>query len=197
MRIEVKHNLALAQDFELPLEDRVRAARRLGELGDTEVVIPLGVLCGQSDSELRDALSGALKQLKAIEIIARDLMSPSIPRRIRATQMLALVGDDASVPALIDALEDPSSKVRESAASSLASFRDPRAIPVLAHLLERDEDADVRGAAAQALGEIPVFAAVDQLERAMRGEKDKFTRILIERSILRWRANSSVADLLL
>ena len=197
MRNEVQSNLSVAMDFDMPIAARVAAARRLGELGDRDVVIPLGVLFGQTDSELREELSRTLKRLDATAAIIRDLKSPMPPRRIRATQVLALIGDVGSVSALIDALEDPCAKVRESAASSLYSFRDGRAIPGLARVLSEDPDADVRGAAAQALGEISAFAAVDALERTLHDEKDRFTKILIERSITRWRANSSVADLLL
>jgi HEAT repeat protein len=195
VRNEVQKNLTLAMDFELPVEERVRAAKRLGDLGDATVAIPLGVLLGQTDSPLRDALSTTLKRLSATQAIIRDLSSPMPPRRIRATQVLALIGDDECVPALIDALADPCAKVREAAASSLYSFRDQTAIPMLAKALASDPDADVRGAAAQALGEIPAFDAVNALEQAKKTEMDGFTRILIERSILRWRAQSSVADL--
>lgn len=197
VRNEVQAQLSVAMDFEMPTSARVAAARRLGELGDPDVVVPLGVLLGQSDSPLRDELSTTLKRLDATEAIIRDLKSPMPPRRIRATQLLALMGDESSVSALIDALEDPCAKVRESAASALYSFRDGRAIPGLARILFEDPDADVRGAAAQALGEIPAFAAVDALEQAQHHEKDAFTRVLVERSITRWRASSSVADLLL
>jgi HEAT repeat protein len=192
---EVQRQLNVAMDFELPIEDRVRAAERLGDLGDTTVAIPLGVLLGQTDSELRAALNETLKRLSATQAIIRDLQSPIPPKRIRATQVLALIADDAAVPSLIEALADPCAKVRESAASALYSFRSAAAIPMLAKALASDPDADVRGAAAQALGEIPSFEAVNVLERAKATEADGFTRILIERSILRWRAQSSVADL--
>jgi HEAT repeat protein len=197
MRSEVQSNLSVAMDFEMPVEARVAATRRLGELGDQDVVVPLGVLLGQTDSELRDTVAITLKRLDATEMIKRDLKSAMPPRRIRATQLLALICDEGSVSALIDALEDPCAKVRESAASALYSFRDGRAIPGLARVMIEDSDADVRGAAAQALGEIPAFTALDALEQAARLEKDAFTRVLITRSITRWRANSSVADLLL
>jgi HEAT repeat protein len=76
--------------------------------------------------------------------------------------------------------------VREQAASALAKLRDPRALPYLILRLEHDAHPDVRGAAAQALGELDVQDALDALERATAKEQDVFTVILIERSILRF-----------
>lgn len=76
-----------------------------------------------------------------------------------AVDALARIGA-SSVPALIDALSDPSPEVRVEAARSLARMGDTgkAAVPVLIERL-RDPDENVRQASARALGQMGPAAA--------------------------------------
>jgi hypothetical protein len=75
---------------------------------------------------------------------------------VRASSAWALgsIESRRAVPALIAALKDVDPVVRRSSAQALGEIEDPAAIPALAALLREDRDAEVRRAAAWALGEI-------------------------------------------
>ena len=61
--------------------------------------------------------------------------------------------DERVVEAFITALGDPEPSVRQQAARALARVRDERALDMLATALTTDDDAEVREAAAWALGQ--------------------------------------------
>lgn len=184
----VKDHLRVALDWEYGEAERAEAVERLGALGDPKVVIPLGVLLGQTTpGRLRSALTGTLTRLSAPDIMIEQLDSPDPGAREIATQVLASLQDKRAVEPLIRALQsDPSPRVREEAAASLYDLRAEAALPALAKSLLEDEDPDVRMAAAQALGELDDHRALEALERAGEVEKDEFTMILIEQSIQRF-----------
>jgi HEAT repeat protein len=182
----VKEQLAIALDWEFREGERAAATERLGHLGDSNVVVPLGVLLGQTTpGRLRNALLFTLSRLSAVDAMIDGLGSPDPAARELAAQILANIKDDRAVPSLIEALNDPMPRVREEAAASLLEFRSHVALPALTRVVVEDPDPDVRMAAAQALGELDDRGALEALERAMEREKDEFTLILIEQSIQR------------
>jgi HEAT repeat protein len=186
MRDGVKEQLSIALDWEFREEERAVAAEGLAGCADPSVIVPLGVLLGQTTpGRLRRALLGTLTSLSAVDAMMKELRSPDPGARELAAQILANLDDDRAVQPLIELLNDPSARVREEAAASLLEFRSLDALPALSRTLIEDEDPDVRMAAAQALGELDHKAALEVLERAGEIERDEFTMILIEQSIQR------------
>lgn len=184
----VKDHLRVALDWEYGEVERAQAVDQLGKLGDQKVVIPLGVLLGQTTpGRLRSALTEALTALSAADLLIDQLGSPDPGAREIAAQVLASLRDRRAIAPLIHALQnDPSPRIREEAASSLYDLRAEEALPALVKSLLEDENPDVRMAAAQALGELDDHRALEALERAGEKEQDEFTMILIEQSIQRF-----------
>jgi HEAT repeat protein len=140
-------------------EVRRDAALELGRIGPERGVIPALIQAlGDDEWKVREAASDALGR----------------------------IGPEA-VPALIQALEDEDWRVREAAAWALRVIR-PRAVgaaPALLQVLEDDENADVREAAAEALGEtglekevIPaLIQALEDEERVHKAATDALVHI--------------------
>lgn len=78
------------------------------------------------------------------------LRSPSQWLRLHAAASLGLPGNQAAVPALIEAMADEAANVRTMAALALGDIGDPRGMPALVGA-SKDPDASVRKAAALAL----------------------------------------------
>jgi HEAT repeat protein len=185
MITELDTMLAQALDWRERPERRAEAIRRLGDLGDPEAIVPLGVLLKESDMELQSATAHALSRLSAVDRLVRELADPSVKKRFRAAQVLGMLRDPTSALALIASLDDPEPRVREASASALYWLRDARARSSLVRLLYDDPVPDVRGAAAQALGALGEPEIITLLREASNKELDPFVVILIERSILR------------
>ncbi len=104
-------------------------------------------------------------------------------RAVASAAVLALfvvVGGRARAGVSIDDLcravvEDPSYKVRVSAALTLGKVGGPAAVPALVKALA-DQNNSVRGIAAQSLGKIGDSAAADPLKELVRHESDSFVK---------------------
>lgn len=89
---------------------------------------------------------------------------------VRATAIRALnrARDHGAVPIFIAAMSDKSALVRAEAAKALANIPDPGAVDVLTkHLVDPDEDKDVRIAAADALREFQTLPVAQNLIRQL------------------------------
>lgn len=71
-----------------------------------------------------------------------------------AAKMLGSMGDKRALGGLIEALKDAASPVRQEAAASLGVLVDPRAVPALEEVFDRDPDPAVRKKAQIALSQI-------------------------------------------
>ncbi len=91
-------------------------------------------------------------------------------------------GSSASADALIAALSDSSSRVRERAAWALGNVQMKQAPPALIAML-RDHDEECRRTAAWALHEIEDPAALPALESALRAATDEDSQITYLRAI--------------
>ncbi len=83
--------------------------------------------------------------------------------RAAAIKALGLHGTPADVPYILRRADDSNSFVRWEVALALQKIHDASAVPVLIKMATDDEDADVRMAAARALGQYPqrrVFSAL-------------------------------------
>ncbi len=104
-------------------------------------------------------------------------------RAVASAAVLALfvvVGGRARAGVSIDDLcravvEDPSYKVRVSAALTLGKVGGPAAVPALVKALA-DQNNSVRGIAAQSLGKIGDGAAAEPLQDLLRSEGDSFVK---------------------
>jgi hypothetical protein len=145
----------LAPAAAAPDSDRVQAeTRRLLEGGDYDRAVVgtadpmarqmvaaelLSALAGRQ-AERRERARAAVAEHGYFDDLVRDLRKASAPaERAAAARSLGLVGDKAATPQLVTALEDRSVDVRRAAVESLASLRDPQAVPALEALIKREK----------------------------------------------------------
>jgi HEAT repeat protein len=106
----------------------------------------------------------------AVRKVLAELNSMDPQRRAAAATSLGdLTWDqDRSVDVLLQALNDPSYRVRSSAAAALGKQGGGKAVePLVARLEDPSEDRNVRSASAQALGQLKAVAAVESLIGAL------------------------------
>ena len=108
-------------------EYREKAARALGEIGDSRSVEPLISALKREGPEVRQAIVEALVK----------------------------IGEPAVEP-LIDALSHENSNIRKDAVQALGAIKDPRAAEALITIVLEDKDAHVQQAAAHALEEMEI-----------------------------------------
>jgi hypothetical protein len=140
---------ACVRRLSAPLLGRIRhpsaSQARLGALGATEDVV----------REMGALALGFTDDSTAVAPLTERLRRDSAPRvRAMAAWALGEIERPESTRPLIDALRDAEALVRVSAAHALGEIEDTSAIPALTDLLKSDRDANVRRAAALALGEI-------------------------------------------
>lgn len=130
--------LRFADDGET--DERVRVRRR------SESVLRLA---NSADIVLPDAESGTTAQAVLIALLAED---PAALVRARAAIALGAIADEASIDALVAALDDADSSVRAQAIGALGRIGSNRAITALGGLLvDSARDGVVRVMAARAL----------------------------------------------
>ncbi|MEO8613062.1 MAG: HEAT repeat domain-containing protein [Chloroflexota bacterium] len=83
--------------------------------------------------------------------------------------------EPAAVPGLLDALEDEDIRIKVAACTALGEIGAPSAVPVLLHILNKDNNNDLRWAATGALGKMGV-AAVPGLIKALQDDDWKVRR---------------------
>ena len=98
--------------------------------------------------------------------------------RHAAAQALGKIGDQAALPALVQAAEQAEFWVRYSAIEALGRLGDARAVPPLLQLLR--QDAWMRPATVQALGSIAAVEAVPDLAAALDDSSDAVRAAAVE-----------------
>jgi HEAT repeat protein len=83
--------------------------------------------------------------------------------------------EPAAVPGLLDALDDEDIRIKVAACNALGEIGAPAAVPVLLHILNKDNNNDLRWAATGALGKMGV-AAVPGLIKALQDDDWKVRR---------------------
>lgn len=149
---------------------RIRAASELGDTGDRTVIPVLIKTLRDDDWRVREAAAGALARLKAAAAVPALLealrqmrggpFSNNAPNKL-ITQAIRDIGA-ASVPVLIDAINDDDPRMRLAIVDMLGEIGDTDAIPVLTNALH-DPDVRVRWRAAEALGSMGSEAALPHL----------------------------------
>ena len=95
------------------------------------------------------------------------LTGPDPKARCKACEAVLRVDADRAIELVLPLLDDPDASVRWHACGCLHDFVDERAVAPLVRVLQGDQDPQVRGAAAYALGGIRSLAAIPALLEAM------------------------------
>ena len=148
---------ALSADFsDLPME---KGLRRL--IRDFNYVFIYGAEKGRRGDP-------AIKELIIYSKEGKGPHKRIAPRVIAPQEQSSHGLKQASLEALVKALEDKDPEVREDAVDILAEVKDERAIAHLTKVLLNDKDEDVRESAAEALGDLRDKRAIGPLVEALR-----------------------------
>lgn len=139
---------------------------------------------------LRDELSAPLRNM-AVEVLSRvggeDVGSIALLLReensdVRrfAADILGVIGDKRSLPALIDALKDENSNVRSSAANSLGMICDKKAIKPLIESLETEKEEWVVFSLIEALGKVGDEKIIEHLTPFLEGGSEPLMIAAVE-----------------
>lgn len=126
------------------------------------------------------------KQIAGAAPILNQLLASGDPRADgpQVAYALGWLGNESSVPVLLQALRSDEVRLRIEAAASLGRLGDAKAIPALCNAAAGDRDANVRGNAVVALGAFHGDEVQACLERALRDE-NAFVREMAARAIKR------------
>lgn len=168
---------------------RVRGAvaLALGQLADPTSEPALVLLLKDKNEFVRReaAISlGLLKLADSLEPLEQALHDPSAAVRSVAAATLGEIGDSRAGEALIRGMKDKESAVRERCAHALGRLRLVEALPLLAGMLEAEEQASVRREAVWALGEIDSSAVTETLRRAA-SDRDASVRLAAAAALVR------------
>ena len=183
--------------------DKVResAARALGEVGNAAVVpILLAAINFDEVAEVREGAADALGRIgdaSAHKPLQRLLKDESEEDNVRCAIARAIgrLGNFADVPVLISLLRDPSGLLRVQAVLSLGRLKDNAAIPALQHVLTADNDAHVREAAVEALGDIGDKQSFDLLQKTLR-DKNAHVRTAAAKVLAKFAPTPELVEIL-
>jgi HEAT repeat protein len=150
---------------------RAHAAEALGAFADPNVIDALGVaLLQDRSSEVRFRAAMALEAIhdrRALDLLTAALRDRDPLVRGTAALMIGRFGEAHTTDSLIARLADPDATVRHDVAEALGYMKAAAitAVEALIGALD-DDDVEVRGAAAIALGGIGDARALPRLERA-------------------------------
>lgn len=168
--------LAVVADDAEP-ERRARAAAALGEFLDPHAAEVLGsVAAHDAEASVRVAAVRALGRLNTIKgtsMLSAALRDPDASVRLAALEQVMRVSFFRDDPALLETLADDAEPVRRTAAQLAGELRLSAAVEPLLGLLITDESAQVRQAAAIALGRIGGVDAEAALHDAKGIEHDE------------------------
>jgi HEAT repeat protein len=153
-----------AADRRLRVNDRVRAVRTLGWLGDAKAVPALVKACDSPELRAEAVASlGALRDPAALPALTSALSDRG--SRAAAALALARIGAPEAIPALAAAARDHG--FRAEAAAAIAAIQSPLAVPALLDLVG---DRSVAGTVIEALGRLRDERALPALIVALEGE---------------------------
>ena len=153
MRRELQFQWQLSNLRSNEWPQREKASLALGELGDPRAVEPLCcLLLGRDSTSIfqswLDRIVPPSSRTDPDALLPYGNDTDRYPVRVAAARSLGMLKDRRAVPALIAALEDPSSHVTCEAARALAHLRDDRAIHPLVSLLKSQEPGEAEAASA-------------------------------------------------
>jgi HEAT repeat protein len=153
---------------------RAGAAEAMGYQGGEAASVTLCKHVSDRDPRVRVAVAGALRDLvdpNAVSCLLPLLADENTEVRCTAASALGHIGSPASAKPLADALAEPGQPLlfRRALAAALVRAAHPEAQPVLLVALS-DPDPQVRGYAAEALGQVGDEAAYAALSAARSDE---------------------------
>ena len=111
---------------------------------------------------------GDLESEVSLEALGRVLgEDPDLEVRRMAIWALGEMSSPASIPQLLQAIDDEDTEVRSRVAWALGEIDDPAAVPALSRMLAIEKDPEVKRKLVWALGEIEDVAALEGLSEAM------------------------------
>ena len=162
-----------------PDEDiRWKAAVTLGEIGDERAIGPLVMLLSDEDRFVRSRAAYALGMIGSPTLapLSEVLVDGNVEARRGAATALGMIGDPGAVDALIGALTDPSSAVRQEVIAALAR-QGEQAFPGLVIALG-DTDTRRKEGAALALAGSGNAEAIAPLNSALAGSDPPMQAVL-------------------
>ena len=186
-------------DLSSPDEEvRRLAVERASMLADEDVRDHLLERLGDESWRVRKAACERIAHLEepgaTASVLLRALADGENPgRRNAALEVLRRIGS-AALPALIGASEDPDVDVRKQVVDALAGIDDPEAIARLEQLLT-DPDANVRGAAADALGSCGSEGSARVLREVQSQDDEGLVRLSALRALSRLGAEVPLNEL--
>ena len=178
---------ALRDLLEAEMDIKRLAVSELGKLGNKHAGPVLKEALSINNPELQAEIINALTQIgdgEVFSICKRYLRHPYAGLRAACVRGLYKSGEDETAPLLMEALEDESVEVRNSAAMFLGWVEAKPAIPALLQVAAADRDLRVRKSALQALENIRDQGAVLPLIRLLHDDskdiRDK-VRLALER----------------
>ncbi len=136
---------------------REAALIAIGHADQASGLSPARTALRAGDAGVRTAAAwalGVIEQTEAIPALTELARDPEVRVRRAVAWALGSIESPTSIPALAEMLNDAHPSVRIQAAHALGTIGHSDAIPALLRVLESDRDADVRRAAAAALGRI-------------------------------------------
>jgi HEAT repeat protein len=107
------------------------------------------------------------KDRNAFPTLLEALQGEYFTVRSRAALALGKIGDPKAIQLLLNALKDPEDEVRMAACLALGYFKDPSTFDDITNVLLDDPKIEVRQAAARALGNTQLAAALPYLMEAL------------------------------
>ncbi len=153
--------------------EREEAVRNLGSYDADEAVAGLVMALEDPDMGIRELAADLLAQMKGdttAQLLVRFLGHADIGTRNLAAEILVKIGGEA-VPALLDDIDNEDYDIRKFIVDVLGLIKDPAAVHELCRKLW-DENANVAGSSAEALGEIGSKEAVPALIGAFENVED-------------------------
>lgn len=122
----------------------------------------------EEPTENRTPIKERISTEASVEDLVAAMHEPMVPlTRQILCDVLGQRQATQALPELLDALNDPSPKVRSAAADALAAVGDVQAGPALLERYQVEEDKDVRVMLAIALGAVRYHPAVPDLTQAL------------------------------
>jgi HEAT repeat protein len=164
------------------VQDRILAARVLGNSGAVDAIDALVQAAGSADERLRGAAIEALRKLQADVVLARRIADPKAgsEEKTSAADGLRVLRAPASVAALVGGLRDADPKVRARCAHALSVFGAELAAPALLTALG-DRERDVRYYALLAVSSLDDARARAALRARLAVERDEVLHDELER----------------
>lgn len=124
---------------------------------------------------------------RAIPSLRGLLNDPDPQVKIKAAEVLLKLGDSSGLMTLVEEAKHKQAVIRLAAVSTSIPFaasasNKPQVVVLLITAL-RDEDKDVRGAAAAGLGEVGDPSAATELRLALAAETDETVKLVIEQQL--------------